>query len=197
MSESMTRQIVARYDFYVSFISRLPNSDNRDIDNRQLLQEIQQLAVEAINNNLTESISQELVSRFGNVLQPRIIVQRGSVIGSVILVLAAGVSFFDFASKYKDFHESLLLIRQQIRTTINRTTSRIVESSPYFYTVETDMFIYPVSSEKIRHSLYPTIGRGFQSMGFFWYLLLMNIFLLGIICLLVYSAVARMYFITP
>jgi hypothetical protein len=113
-SNNSAHQLIARYDFLVDYstIFREENPRNLGDFEFELLQNIGQL--------ITTDFAARVESIFDGLVEVRLErLEQGSVVGTVLLVLAAGISILDFVSKYKDLYESLVLIRQHLSLTMS------------------------------------------------------------------------------
>ena len=103
-------QTIARYDFIVDLNWR----EFPEIDESTLFQ--------PIGNAIEDEFGSQVQSIFEGMVTVRITrLRTGSIIGTVLLVLASGVTVYEFLSKYKDFYDSLVLLRQHLRSILDKT----------------------------------------------------------------------------
>jgi hypothetical protein len=56
--------------------------------------------------------------------------QKGSVFGTLALVLVSGVSVYQFIAQYQDFHDSLVLLRQHLNSLLNNEVRQVSGNRP-------------------------------------------------------------------
>jgi len=75
--------------------------------------------------DLEREMKERLELLYGSAVYPRITrMERGSLTGTLVFILVAGYSAYDFISKYKDFYESLELLREQLEPVINQLSEK-------------------------------------------------------------------------
>ena len=76
---------------------------------------------ETWKNELKKEIDEELTAKYGQDVYSEVIrLERGSIIAQVVLVLAVGVAIYEFLSKYKDFYESVSLLKLESRPSLRK-----------------------------------------------------------------------------
>jgi hypothetical protein len=184
-------EVLAEYRFIITF-ETYPNRVS-------VSAEEQHQVMGQIDKALGKEFADEVEFLFGGMVKARVgPLDVGSIFGSVTLVLAGAIAVAEFISKYKDFYESLVLLRNQLRAILNRVLHRELKED-VFRTVNVTFVpgpatrVVPVIQSMSRQGPLPA----FYSKAFFIYLLVMNIVLAIIIFALVYHAVIAMYFSTP
>ncbi|MBN1641911.1 MAG: hypothetical protein JXA09_11815 [Anaerolineae bacterium] len=179
-------QPIAKYHFIVAFDC----TGHEPIDETRL----DNAVMEAIGSGLGSDFAVRVQSVFGELVQVRVErLGQGSVWGDIRLYVAAGVSMLSFVAQYKDLHDSLMLLRQHLRSVINGLIRKRFPNSPLPYHTVTVALTeeHAVSLPSTRVSgVYPP---PLYSRAFFWYLFSMNLVLMVVIALLVYRAVAIAY----
>ena len=138
----------------------------------------EQKVMNEIERGLAKDFANEVEYLFSGMVQVRVgPVEHGSILGSVFLVLVKGINVADFFSKYKDFYESLVLLRTQLRALLNRILNRSV---PLLVSRTINITFVPGPATRA----FPVIQRVSTSTGvtswysrtFFIYLIVINIF---------------------
>jgi hypothetical protein len=190
-SSASNPEIVAEYRFIITF-ETYPDEDGvPDVFPWELM--------DPIRKALAKEFSDYVEFLFNGMVQVRIgPLEQGSILGSVVLILGRAITAADFFSKYKDFYDSLVLLRSQLRAVLNGVLNRILPSKLY-RTVNITYIPGPATRVVpiIQRVPPQTVIPAFYSKTFFIYLLVMNIVLTGILIALVYRAVVAMYFGTP
>lgn len=187
-------QNIAKFDFIVDFYT----GNDREYFN--ILEENREIILQSVEIAISTNFSEQVNTMFSGLLEVEIEkMEWGSVLGTVVLILSAGFTSYEFIGKYKDFYESLALLRQHLRALINRAIKKSIKNHfpyeiPYrvnvTYTSVQDIN-QPLSQKNNKFELQS------RSMNlFFWYLLTMNIVLIIIVAILVYHAVSVTYFFT-
>ena len=182
---------VARYDFLV--VCRPPDEDDRV---GAWWEEYEGGAVNMIRDALEADFASEVQYIFQGLVDVRITrLEQGSIKGTVVLVLAAGMSLCEFTAHYRDFRDTLGLLRQHLRCVVDRVLRGAMPTRYYRLNVSltrVPILEPPTPTRPARPELPPLYSR-----AFFWYLLFMNLVRMVIIAILVYRAVAIAYFWTP
>jgi len=118
----------------------------------------------------------------------------GSIFGTVTLVLVAGISFYEFASKYKDFYDSIVLLRQQLRSFMYSKMRRHFRPRGKPRSVEVTLSSIPLAMAQISPTYTQSDASTAYSNIFFWYLFIMNLLLIGALVALAYRAIVAVYF---
>lgn len=131
---------LAAFEFSIYFDSRVPfqrryrKKDPKHYDESAWSEEISQPATaeealihrkEDFRKDLEWEMRARLELLYGSIVYPRVTrMDRGSITGSLVILLAAGYSAFDFLSKYKGFYESLELLREQMTPVITNLSEK-------------------------------------------------------------------------
>jgi hypothetical protein len=154
--------------------------------------------ISAWRSEVLREIGERLRLKYGGLVYPRMVELRsGSVTGSILLVLAASMSVYEFISKYKDFNDSLFVLRDQIETIINRSTRLIIgEEGPRAVpTVDVGVEIADVSVPTVPKRR-PTLDLGGIAS---WpallvgYLMVCNILLMLILTMITYRVTELLF----
>jgi hypothetical protein len=189
-SDVPNSEILAEYRFIITF-EKYPD--------QPFPEGLEQEVITAVDKVLAKDFSDEVEFLFGGLVKVRVgPLERGSILGTVTLVLAGAITVAEFISKYKDFYESLVLLRSQLRAILNRVVDRVVpphinRTTNITFVPGSVVRVVPIVQRIPPQSPIPT----FNSKAFFIYLLVMNIVLTIITIALVYRAVVAMYFKTP
>jgi hypothetical protein len=114
-------QILAFYDFTLQ-ISAESGTEG------ELEELLWDKKTEWIEEALEELKVQYLQPKFEYLIYPRLIrFERGSITGTIALVLAGGVALYNIISQYRDFYESITLLRQQLTALLNHAAQNVLE----------------------------------------------------------------------
>jgi hypothetical protein len=184
-------EIIARYDFFVALDDQLMKEGWEE------LERLQDRAIFTLRNFILKDFGPNVRTMFDNLVDIQIErLERGSVIGTVTLVLAAGVSISDFMTRFDDFNASLRLLKQQLRSIVSAAMQRLMGTA-YQYQVQVTLSTTTFKPHK--QPEIPFTGQA-QPAGYsnipvlVWYLIGMNIFLLLMLALLLYPAIVHVYF---
>ena len=189
-SDMPNPEILAEYKFIITYDRYLDEPD---------LEKMEQRVMYEINEELVKDFTNKVEFLFdGHVKVDVKPLEQGSILGIILLVLQNGFTAAEFISKYKDFYDSLILLKNHLRAILNR----ILDHTPIQRTNRNVNVIYnpgPV----IR--VVPVVQReppqagmaSFYSKALFIYLLVTNIVLTIVVFALVYHAVAAIYFKIP
>ncbi len=184
-------EILAEYRFIITF-ETYP-------DKPAMPEELVRGVMNEIDRALAKDFANEVEFLFSGLVRVRVNpLEQGSILGSVTLILVGAVTIAEFISKYKDFYESLVLLRSQLRAVLSGILNRMLPQKIY----RTVNITFVPGSATRAVSVAQIVPHqvaipAFYSKAFFIYLLMMNIVLVIIIFTLVYHAVAEMYFSTP
>jgi hypothetical protein len=180
---------------------RMGRPENSDFPYDRLEQELHTVIVSELPSDLRRIYGLNVESR---------VIEFQS--GSVLVFFGAMISAVGFLSGYADFYESVNLIKQHTQLLIERLMRQrygndfdvsVVAKYPSLpdpeerfpgrrlrkmLGSEADEFL-PVSAW-----VQGSPGQGPRRDGFFWFLLILNILLLGTVAILVWGAVVRTYF---
>jgi hypothetical protein len=184
-------EIIARYDFFVALDDQLMKEGWEE------LERLQDRAIFTLRNFILKDFGPNVRTMFDNLVDIQIErLERGSVIGTVTLVLAAGVTISDFMTRFDDFNASLRLLKQQLRSIVSAAMQRLMGTA-YQYQVQVTLSTTTFKPHK--QPEIPFTGQvqpaGYPNMPVLvWYLIGMNIFLLLMLALLLYPAIVHVYF---
>jgi hypothetical protein len=184
-------ETIARFDFFVALDDQLMKEGWEE------LERLQDRAIFTLRNFILKDFGPNVRTIFDNLVDIQIErLERGSVIGTVTLVLAAGVTISDFMNRFDDFNASLRLLKQQLRSIVSGAMLRLMGTTYQYQvqiTLSTTTFKPYVQAE-------PPAPARLQPAGFsnlpllVWYLIGSNAVLLLLLALLLYPAVAHAYF---
>jgi hypothetical protein len=184
-------ETIARFDFFVALDDQLMKEGWEE------LERLQDRAIFTLRNFILKDFGPNVRTIFDNLVDIQIErLERGSVIGTVTLVLAAGVTISDFMNRFDDFNASLRLLKQQLRSIVSGAMLRLMGTTYQYQvqiTLSTTTFKPYVQAE-------PPAPDRLQPAGFpnlpllVWYLIGSNAVLLLLLALLLYPAVAHAYF---
>ncbi len=180
---------------------RLGGSSNDDFPTDHIESDLRQI--------VDADLPREMEDIYGLSVKTRVITVRD---GSIVLFFGVMLSALGVFSSYSDFFESIALIRKHCKMLVDRLL-RHRYSSDWLVTVEVEYpsvpdpndivpwrrlrrMFGPEADEMLHLSAWmqgPATGRTRRD-AFFWFLLVLNILLLGAVGVLVASAVRRMYF---
>ncbi len=114
-------QILAFYDFALE-ISAEPGTEG----------EVEKLLWDKrmawIDEALEEFKVQYLQPKFEYLIYPKLVrLERGSITGTIALVLAGGVRLYNIISQYRDFYESITLLREQLGALLSSAAQNVLE----------------------------------------------------------------------
>jgi hypothetical protein len=157
-----------------------------------------------IQSDLTGLMVQEAIPEFarevdrffGGMVEARLYsIESGSIWGTVLLVLASGATFYEFVSKYKDFREGLLVLRQDFWSLTNRVVQGRLAGLERRPEIHIDVTATPWMAVEERTATPERVPWPLRSPvlnALIWYLLATNVLLLGAAALLVLQPVATM-----
>jgi hypothetical protein len=178
---AIENNIVASYDFTITF-------------------KVEDLPYERVADDLRNAINEEFARQVESSFKGLVVVRLepigyGSVWGTVLLTLAAGVTIYQFIAQYRDFYDSLVLLRHQLRALIHRVLRERRPLPPSDVSVTLSsvpaLMIMSAGTSPVAEPL------PLYSKAFFWYLFVTNLVVIAVLIALVYRAVAAMYFKTP
>lgn len=109
------------------------------------------------SNEIQQDIEKRLQSTYGNLLYPRIEkLQRGSIEGVILIIIALGTVSYDFISKYKDFTEGAALIAKHIQSAITYVTRNFLERERRLPTANISVEVHELSPLKLLRKQCPT-----------------------------------------
>jgi hypothetical protein len=178
-------RILARYDFVVSF------SKEFQAEFRQMYDEVLESDIELLRLALTAEFRVFVRETLGEDVFVEITkLETGSLVGVITLLLAPAMTLYVFLSQYHDFIESLNLIKAQLRSLINKVLSR----QNHLWGADVVVVLSRTYHSPQRSGAWPRAESSpIYSEAFFWYLLLMNITLMGILGLLCWRAIQTVY----
>jgi hypothetical protein len=184
-------ETIARYDFFVALDDQLMK------DGWDELERLQDRAIFTLRNFILKDFGPNVRTMFDNLVDIQIErLERGSVIGTVTLVLAAGISISDFMNRFDDFHASLRLLKQQLRSIVSAAMLRLMGTT---YQYQVQVTLSTTTFKSYAPPEIPVTSR-LQQSGFpnlpvlVWYLIASNALLALLLALLLYPAVAHVYF---
>jgi hypothetical protein len=184
-------ETIARYDFFVALDDQLIKEGWEELDR------LQDRAIYTLRNFILKDFGPNVRSMFDNLVDIQIErLEKGSVIGTVSLVLAPGVSVSELMCRSDDFHASLRLLKQQLRSIISSAMLRLM-GTVYQYHVQVTLSTVTIKPHTPAVANLPMQA---QPAGFIhlpvlvWYLIGSNLFLLLVVALLLYPAIAHVYF---
>jgi hypothetical protein len=184
-------ETIARYDFFVALDDQLIKEGWDELDR------LQDRAIFTLRNFILKDFGPNVRSMFDNLVDIQIErLEKGSVIGTVTLVLAAGVTVSDFMNHFDDFNAGLRLLKQQLRSIISSAMLRLMGTA---YQYQVQVTLSTVTFKPPAPMGIPSTGQA-QPAGFHnlpvlvWYLIASNLFLLLVVALLLYPAIAHVYF---
>jgi hypothetical protein len=184
-------EIIARYDFFVALDDQLIKEGWDELDR------LQDRAIFTLRNFILKDFGPNVRSMFDNLVDIQIErLEKGSVIGTVTLVLAAGVSIADFMMRYDDFNASLRLLKQQLRSIVSGAMLRLLGTTYQYQvqvTLSTTTFKPRPQFEYHPAAVVQPAGRPNLPV-LVWYLIGTNLVLLLLVALLIYPAIAHAYF---
>ncbi len=149
--------------------------------------------MELVGNAIEEEFGNQVQYLFEGTVSTRIDrIETGSITGTVVLILGAGLAVYEFISKYRDFYDSLVLLKRQLRSFINQALQRAFRNS---MRINTNVVLtrVPIHIETPQAQATDRDPPALYLKTFFWYLIIMNILLMIIIALLVYPAIQMVY----
>jgi len=184
-------ETIARYDFFVALDDQLIKDGWDELDR------LQDRAIFTLRNFILKDFGPNVRSMFDNLVDIQIDrLEKGSVIGTVTLVLASGVSIADFMTRYDDFNAGLRLLKQQLRSIVSGAMLRLLGTT-YQYQVQVTLStttFKPAAAAEV-HAAAQTQPLSFSNLPVLvWYLIGSNLFLLLVVALLLYPAIAHVYF---
>jgi hypothetical protein len=184
-------ETIARFDFFVALDDQLMKEGWEE------LERLQDRAIFTLRNFILKDFGPNVRTMFDNLVDIQIErLERGSVIGTVTLVLTAGVTISDFMNRYDDFNASLRLLKQQLRSIVSGAMLRLMGTTYQYQvqiTLSTTTFKPYVQAEQPAPSRLQPVG--FSNLPLLvWYLIGSNAVLLLLLALLLYPAVAHAYF---
>jgi hypothetical protein len=184
-------ETIARYDFFVALDDDLIKEGWDELDR------LQDRAIYTLRNYILKDFGPNVRSMFDNLVDIQIErLEKGSVIGTVSLVLAPGVTVSELMSRSDDFHASLRLLKQQLRSIVSSAMLRLM-GTVYQYHVQVTLSTVTVkppspAAVNLPMQMQPA---GFSNLPVLvWYLIGSNLFLLLVVALLLYPAIAHVYF---
>jgi hypothetical protein len=184
-------EIIARYDFFVALDDQLIKEGWDELDR------LQDRAIFTLRNFILKDFGPNVRSMFDNLVDIQIErLEKGSVIGTVTLVLAAGVSIADFMMRYDDFNASLRLLKQQLRSIVSGAMLRLLGTT-YQYQVQVTLSTttFKPRPQFEYHPAAVVQPAGMPNLPVLvWYLIGTNLVLLLLVALLIYPAIAHAYF---
>jgi len=182
-------ELVATYKFIITF-ETYPNE-------KTVSEGLERELMDQIDKALAKDFADEVEFLFGGFVKVKVgPLEQGSILGAVMLVLASSITAAEFFSKYKDFYDSFVLLRSQLRAILNRALNRALPQEIY-RTVNVTFIPGPATRAVPVIQKEPPQTGSFYSKALLIYLLVMNIVLTVVVIALVYHAVAAMYFKTP
>ena len=174
--ENSEKNLLARFDFAVKFARE--DDSNEDF----LLGELRRVILKKFTPKVQSIFGKKVSIEVGDL-------EIGSVFGEV-LIFGAGIGIYEIIALYPDFINGLQLLKGQLGEILN---AAIIENGQQ--PTRTQVGIAYIAPLPTQTNL--PVPPPFYSKFFFWYLLVANIFLTGIITWLVYRALVTVYFGTP
>lgn len=185
--EFQDSKTLARFDFAITFGKRYQRefSDNYDEKLDDVINDLQEI--------LTVDFTEFVQDLLGDDVSVRIDkLEKGSIVGTITLVLVSAMSVYTYISQFKDFVESLELIRDQLYSKITRVLGK--GNNLWDTNITIVITRLPIVMHKGQYRF--DEPSPIYSKAFFWYLLIANIVLSALLVLLLYKAAILVYF-TP
>lgn len=183
--ESQNDKVLARFDFVVTFGKNFQREFEDGYDN--MLDNI----VDDMHKSLSRDFEKFVKDLLGDEVSVKIDkLEKGSIVGTVTLVLVSALSVYTYISQYHDFIESLELIRNQLYSKITRVLGR----KNYLWDTTTSIVITKIPFLQQSQPTYQHEPAPIYSKAFFWYLFFSNILLIIVLGFLLYKAVFSVYF---
>jgi hypothetical protein len=193
-SSPIENNIIASYDFKIAFDEEYAFKRLSELN-----QPVELFLLDECRTTIEDDFARAVETSFKGFVTVRIeSIEFGSIWGTVTLALVAGLSFYEFVSKYKDFYDSIVLLRQQLRAFMYSRMSRHFRgSSRNTLNVEVTLSSLPAMVAFMPATQTHSEPQSSYSKAFFWYLLIMNVLLVAALVALTYRAIMSVYFGAP